>query len=50
MTSKQPEYRTMRFRSFEFQLYIISPIKEHIIRNIPDYRALEAHINYVHSP
>jgi len=22
MTSKQPEYRTLRLRSFEFQLYI----------------------------
>ena len=25
MTSKQPEYRIMRYRSFEFQLYVFPP-------------------------
>jgi len=29
MTSKQPEYRTMRLRSFEFQLYYILPKSLH---------------------
>ena len=25
MTSKQPKYRIMRYRSFEFQLYVYNP-------------------------